>query len=106
MLTGQSGTRIISDNMAKKKIIVLGSTGMAGHVICYFLEKKSKYEIVNLSYRKKLNDRSILCDVSDIEKLKGIISEVKPQVIINSIGALIRQSNIDPVGTIYLNSLP
>jgi len=91
--------------MAKKKIFILGSTGMAGHMIYYFLENTSKYKIVNLSYRRKLNDRSILCDVRDIEKLKGIISEVKPQVIINSIGALIRQSNVDPVGTIYLNSL-
>ena len=38
--------------MTNKTILVLGSTGMAGHMVYYYLENKKKYNIVNVSYKK------------------------------------------------------
>lgn len=43
--------------MGVNKLLVLGSTGMAGHVITTFFEEKGTYEVVNLSHRKKLNEK-------------------------------------------------
>ena len=48
-----------------KKIVVLGSNGMAGHMITLFLESLNKYDVYNICHQKKLNDKSIVLDVID-----------------------------------------
>ena len=46
----------------KLKVLVLGSTGLIGHQVFNYLDN-NKYQLFNISYRKKLNDQTILCDV-------------------------------------------
>ena len=53
-----------------KKVLVLGSTGMLGHVLYNYLDDFSKYNLFNVSFRKKLNSKTTIIDVSDFEKLK------------------------------------
>ena len=87
-----------------KKILVLGSTGMLGHVLCNKLESNSKYHLYNVSFRKKLNSKTTIIDVSDFEKLKDFIEEIKPDFIVNCIGVLINGSNKNIKNAIYLNA--
>ena len=87
-----------------KKVLVLGSTGMLGHVLYNYLDDFSKYNLFNVSFRKKLNSETTIIDVSDFEKLKNYIEEIKPDFIVNCIGVLINGSKQNIKNAIYLNA--
>lgn len=87
-----------------KKVLVLGSTGMLGHVLCNILESNSKYHLYNLSFRKKLNSKTVIIDVSDFDRLKKYIELNKPDFIVNCIGVLIKESNQNIKNAIYTNA--
>jgi dTDP-4-dehydrorhamnose reductase len=86
-----------------KKVLVLGSTGMLGHIVHYYLDSINIYELYNLSFRNKLNSKTIIEDVSDQQKLSNLINEICPDVIINCIGILIKGSNENIKNAIYIN---
>jgi len=88
----------------RKKVLVLGSTGMLGHVLYNTLKKHTKYEVVDLVYRNKLNENSIICDVTDKDKLANVINTVNPDIMVNCIGVLIKGSAHSPANAIYINS--
>jgi len=90
--------------MNKKKVLVLGSGGMLGHVVYTFLDELNKYELFNSSYPKLFNSQSILLDATNSLEVEKVISEIRPNVLINCIGVLIKGSQSDPANAIYLNS--
>ncbi len=88
----------------KKKILVIGSSGMMGHVLVDFLIKSSNYDIFNLSKSLKINDDTIICDILDSNHFNQIIKEVSPDIIINAAGILISESKSNPINAILVNS--
>lgn len=88
----------------KLKILVLGSTGMIGHQVFNYLNRTEKYEMFNISYRKKLNKETILCSIRKEKQFIEIIANIKPDIIINCIGILINGSNSDTENAIFINS--
>ncbi len=87
-----------------KKILLFGATGMAGHVVYYYFKEKGQYNIVNVVFRHKLNEESIVVDVTNKETVSALIFEQKPDVIINCIGVLIKGSKSHPDNAIYVNA--
>ena len=87
-----------------KKVLVLGSTGMLGHMVYHFLDSTNKYDLYNLSFRNKLNSKTIIEDVSDQQNLSNLINDISPDVIINCIGILIKGSNENLKKAIYINA--
>lgn len=87
-----------------KKVLILGSTGMLGHQVFFNLEKSNEFEVFDLSFRNKLREETIICDITDFNKLEGIIKEIKPDVLINCIGILIKGSNQNPKNSILINA--
>ena len=77
---------------------------MLGHVLHYVLENESDFELFDISYRKKLSNNSIICNVNNIDDLDKKIVKIKPDVIVNCIGILVKGSKIDTANTIYINS--
>lgn len=90
--------------MEKKKILLLGSTGMAGHMAYYYLKETAKYEIVDVVFRNKLSPNSIVLDVTDKSATEELIRSVKPDIILNCIGILIKGSQLNPDNAIYINA--
>lgn len=87
----------------KKKLLILGSTGMLGHQVVNYFLKFSNYEVIDISYRQKFRKETIILDVKDNLKLESEIIRIKPNYIVNCIGILINGSkNIK--NTIYINS--
>ena len=86
------------------KVLVLGSTGLIGHQVFSYLIKTEKYELYNISYRKKLNDETVLCDVRNQDEFIEIVKSISPDVIINCIGILIQGSDLDPENAIFINA--
>mgnify|MGYP002560691695 CR=1 FL=1 len=87
-----------------KKILLFGATGMAGHMAYYYLKGTGRYDIVNVVYRKKLTDDSIVVDVTDDSAVKWLINEVRPDIILNCIGVLIKGSKEHPDNAILINA--
>lgn len=90
--------------MAKKKILLLGATGMAGHVAFHYLKETDKYEIVDVVFRNKLTADSIVLDVTDKHATEELIKTVNPDIIVNCIGILIKGSRQHPDNAIYINA--
>ena len=87
-----------------KKVIILGSTGMLGHLVYHFLDSTNKYDLYNLSFRNKLNSKTIIVDISDQQKLSNLINDISPDVIINCVGVLIKGSKENLKNAIYINA--
>lgn len=88
----------------KFKVLVLGATGMAGHMVYNYLEKTERYIMFNTVFRTKLNNESFICDVRNSKNIVEIIESIKPDFVINCIGALIKESKENPENAVLLNS--
>jgi len=89
-----------------KKVVVLGSSGMAGHMIYSYLNSfPEKYDVLGISRIEEPGIRSKQFDVeSDIYEFIEFLSEYDPHVIINCIGVLVKPSQDDPSRAIFVNS--
>jgi dTDP-4-dehydrorhamnose reductase len=86
------------------KILVLGSSGMAGHVITLHLEKNPRFIVYNLAKKSALNERTALIDATDIEVLNRHLDSVNPHVIVNCIGILNRSAEENKDKAAFLNA--
>lgn len=89
---------------APQKILIIGATGMAGHIIYFHLKSQNKYALYNTVFRSKLTDDSITCDVRNKDELINVIKTIKPDFIVNCVGALIKESQTHPDNAILLNA--
>ncbi|MFL0162077.1 dTDP-4-dehydrorhamnose reductase family protein [Aquirufa salirivi] len=87
-----------------KKIIVLGSSGMLGHMVYFYLRDLGKYEVIDVSYQSKLTDKSILLDAYNKQEVEELIVRERPDIVINCVGILIGGANSNPSNAIYLNA--
>ena len=61
------------EKIIPKRVLILGSTGMLGHMLFYYLKKNKNFKIYDLSFRKKLNQKSLICDVNNFFDFKNIL---------------------------------
>ena len=87
-----------------KKVLLFGATGMAGHVVYYYLKGTGRYEITNVVYRTPLTDDSIVIDVTDRDAVADVVKKTKPEIIINCVGVLVKASKEHPDNAILLNA--
>lgn len=87
-----------------KRVLLLGSSGMLGHQVFFRLLGAQEVSLFDLSFRKKMRPETILCDITDFSRLSDIIQEVKPDVIVNCVGVLIKGSQKNPKNAILINS--
>jgi dTDP-4-dehydrorhamnose reductase len=85
------------------KILVLGATGMAGHVISLYLYERG-FDITTLSRSSFPYCKNIKGDVFETVKLENILIEGKYDVVINCIGILNNEANNRKNMAIFLNS--
>lgn len=84
-------------------VLVLGSAGMAGHVISLYLEGNSGLNVLNLSHQCRFNSNTEVMDVCDREKFNAYLDMVKADIIINCIGVLNRSAEERKPDAVYLN---
>lgn len=88
----------------KKKILLFGATGMAGHIAYFYLKSTGKYDITNVVFRNKLTEDSIIVDVANQNEVASLVKEIKPEIILNCIGVLIKGSSKRPDNAILINA--
>lgn len=85
------------------KFLVLGVSGMAGHVIALYLKEKG-HQVLGYSRRPVSFVDCIAGDVRDTEKLTDIISDGNFDAVINAVGVLNQFADNDHEAAVYLNS--
>jgi dTDP-4-dehydrorhamnose reductase len=85
------------------KVLILGSTGMLGHQVVNYFLKFDDYDVIDIAFRSKLREKTIISDVTDKTAFEKVIIELSPDFIVNCIGVLIHgSSNVE--NAIYLNA--
>jgi len=87
-----------------KKILILGISGMAGHVVYTYLSELNKYELLGTTNSNGFGSDSLKLDIFDVTKLDEVIDDFKPDFVINCIGVLINNSKKTPNNAIFANS--
>jgi dTDP-4-dehydrorhamnose reductase len=85
------------------KILVLGGTGMAGHIISIYF-KEAGHDVTAFCRRKVDYCKNINGDITNFESLKTIINEGQYDAIINSIGILNQDAEENKSNAVLLNS--
>jgi dTDP-4-dehydrorhamnose reductase len=85
------------------KVLILGSTGMLGHQVVNYFLKFDDYDVIDIAFRSKLREKTIISDVTDKMAFEKVIIELSPDFIVNCIGVLIHGSN-NVENAIYLNA--
>ena len=83
------------------KVLILGSTGMLGHVVTNYLKQK-EYEVYATS--RNTNDEYYFDALKDVYSIEKILTNVKPDFIINCIGILNKDAEEHPSKAIMINS--
>jgi dTDP-4-dehydrorhamnose reductase len=83
---------------------VLGSGGMAGHMVYNYLVSLNKYTIHHSALHSVTFDDAHILDVRNSDKVKIFISDIKPDIVINCIGVLIKESSDNIENAILINS--
>ena len=86
------------------KVLILGSTGMLGHMVSSYFSKLNYYEVYNLSRRSIGQKNTVLCDVNNLNQFDEIIQNLNPLIIVNCIGLLINEANSNIKKAEYINS--
>lgn len=87
-----------------KKIFIIGSKGMAGHVIYHFLKENTDFKIIDIARDTNSHIPVYQLDATDFKKLKEILSTEKPDVVVNCIGILNKDAEDHPDKSVLMNS--
>jgi len=91
--------------MKKKRVLILGSSGMAGHVIYKYLNNTGKYDMGAVSRTQVEGIESIKLDIEDdLPTLANIVETARPDVVINCIGLLVKACDACPAEAVFVNS--
>lgn len=85
------------------KILVLGASGMAGHTIALYLKERG-HNIVSLTRKPFALTDNIIGDVFNVDNLKSLLLEGSYNAVINCIGILNQDAEINRHKAVYLNS--
>lgn len=86
----------------KPKIMVLGSAGMAGHMIYDYFKDKGDHEVVGVARRPGHSTTEVL-DLSRTDLLGGHLKSFMPNYVINCAGKLVEQSSADFDSALFIN---
>ena len=85
------------------KIMILGASGMAGEMLYRYMRINTDHKIIPVC-RTQHYGSNFVCDVKkDLEALVTFIKNEQPQVIINCIGVLIKESEADIGNAFFIN---
>jgi dTDP-4-dehydrorhamnose reductase len=87
----------------KKKVLVLGSSGMAGHVMSLHLLNTGKYEVTDISHHIKLRSETVLMDVSNFDLLGNYLDSGNFDFVVNCVGLLTHFAEENKDKAILLN---
>lgn len=87
----------------KKTILVIGASGMVGHVVALYFKEK-EYKVVTLTRSQKVFKDTILLDLKDESALGTFLEQSDFDVIVNCSAILVHQSEESKNNAVFINS--
>lgn len=87
-----------------ERVLILGSRGMAGHLIKLYLQENSKLIVGEVARIEETSANYFNIDVTNLAKLDQVLNLFAPDFVINCIGVLNRDAEDNPDKAIFLNS--
>src|SRR4051794_38003689 len=88
----------------KKKIVILGSKGMAGHMLYNYFKSVNKYDIIDVARDDEFFKPTYMLDLTDFTSLRDLFQKESPTVVINCVGILNNDAELHPDRAILINS--
>lgn len=88
----------------KNKVLIIGSNGMAGHLISDYLSLNSMFEIIRVARDSTNKKTDHVIDATDFISIERLISDLKPDYVVNAIGILNADAENNPDIAVLLNS--
>lgn len=89
----------------KKKVLLIGSAGMAGQVIkIELLNYSNSIEFLDIARNSNISEPSFLLDVTNFSEVENIILSGKFDYIINCVGILNKSAEDNPDQAILINA--
>ena len=85
------------------RVLILGATGMAGHVVAEYLAQKPEYDIIRCARNSSSQD-TIDLDVTEFSHVEDVLRERRPDIVVNCVGILIRACEDRVDQAILINS--
>ena len=85
------------------KILVIGASGMAGHMITTYL-KEQHHDVATLSGHHSYDHDTAIIDITDIRALTTYLATHSFDAVINCVGLLIKAAEKDPAKAILINA--
>jgi len=73
----------------KKRVVVLGALGMAGHIMSQYLDETNEYEVFGVARSKDTKYIKKELDVQNFNDLEKYLEEIKADFVINCVGILV-----------------
>lgn len=86
------------------KVLIIGSQGMAGHVIYHYLRENTSFNVIDIARSTDSHRPTYELDVTDFTMLTNVLKNEKPNFVVNCIGILNRDAEENPEKSILLNS--
>lgn len=84
------------------KLLILGASGMAGHMLVDYFKLQSKHQVFYTT-RDPRNNGGLIVDAADIATVDKLIEIVRPDCIINAIGVLNHFAEEDKINAYHIN---
>ena len=85
------------------RVLVLGSRGMAGHVLARVLRENPEIEVIGA--RRDHPDEALRFDAQELPTVERLINTIQPNVVVNCVGMLVKASNENPRSALLVNAL-
>lgn len=85
------------------RFLVLGASGMAGHVIAIYLREKG-HDVVGLTRKPVSFVQNITLDAEDAYALRRVVEDGNYDVVVNAIGLLNQEAEDFKASAVYLNA--
>ena len=80
--------------MKKTKVLVLGASGMVGHVLALRLKEfPVEFEVITASRSQTNGHSDFVVDAANFNELRSLLELIKPDICVNAIGVLNRAAD-------------
>lgn len=86
------------------RILLIGSSGMAGHVILLHLLDHGDFDVDDMARSQKIRHETICMDAQDITSVRSLVKYGKYDRIINCTGILNRDAEEHKADAVFINS--
>ncbi len=86
-----------------QKILIIGSRGMAGHVVTEYLKTNTNWEIHTIARAGESGSGHYNLDIRDLDALKKVLS-YRYDVVLNFVGILNQHAESNPEEAVFVNA--